>query len=152
VSVVELGSSDIISIRRLLEANGLPTEDLEHSMVHFFGVYDGLGLAGVVGLEPLGEAGLLRSLAVGQELRNSGLGTRLVREVEAAAVEHRVRELFLLTTTAEPFFGRRGYQRRSREEAPRAIQETTEFKSICPSTAAFMAKALPPAPSEQRNQ
>jgi amino-acid N-acetyltransferase len=152
VTAAELGDADAASIRGLLEANGLPTADLEHSRIRFLGYHDEKGLVGVVGLELLGEVGLLRSLAVRQDQRGSGLGTSLVREAEAIALEHSISELFLLTTTAEPFFAVRGYLRRMREGAPSAVQETSEFRSICPSSAAFMGKTLTPRAPNERNR
>lgn len=147
-----LGISDLTSIRSLLEANSLPIEDLEQSNISFFGTRDGRGLSGVVGLELLGAVGLLRSLAVREDQRGSGLGTNLLRDAEAMAAAHGITELFLLTTTAEPFFASRGYSRRSREGAPLSVRGTIEFRSICPSSAACMGKLLPSALSNRRNQ
>jgi amino-acid N-acetyltransferase len=50
--------------------------------------------------------------------------------------------MFLLTTTAETFFERRGYRRVDRSQAPLAIQSTSEFASLCPASSAFMIKQL----------
>jgi amino-acid N-acetyltransferase len=50
--------------------------------------------------------------------------------------------MYLLTTTAETFFERRGYRRVDRTEAPQAIQTTVEFASLCPASSAFMIKRL----------
>jgi amino-acid N-acetyltransferase len=53
-----------------------------------------------------------------------------------------VRELFLLTTTAEPIFARWGFRRVDRAEAPPAIRESREFASLCPASAVFMARRV----------
>jgi protein-tyrosine-phosphatase len=53
-----------------------------------------------------------------------------------------VRTLYLLTTTAEPFFAKHGYARAAREAAPAAIRATREFSGICPSSSAFMSRDL----------
>jgi N-acetylglutamate synthase-like GNAT family acetyltransferase len=53
-----------------------------------------------------------------------------------------VRRIFLLTTTAEAFFARRGYGRIAREHAPESIRTTCEFADICPASSALMVKTL----------
>jgi amino-acid N-acetyltransferase len=131
------------AVRKLLEACGLPTADLSACrMEDFFGCGPAAGLAGVVGLELLGEVALLRSLAVDASRRNTGLGSRLLAHAERYARERGVVSLYLLTTTAEDFFRRRGYQRLPRELAPPAIRNTAEFAGICPMSSAFMTRRL----------
>jgi amino-acid N-acetyltransferase len=111
---------------------------LEH---FFFTGSDGAPSA-LVGLEIYGEAALLRSLVVSAAARTQGLGSALVRHAEEYAAAHQVRALYLLTSTAEAYFERRGYRRIDRSEAPPSIQSTREFASLCPSSSAFMIKRL----------
>ena len=99
-------------------------------------------LRDVVGLELFGEVALLRSLAVASSRRGTGVGSGLVAHAERHARDQGVQSLFLLTTTAEKFFLRRGYTRIPRDEAPAAIKGTKEFSGICPSSSAFMVKQL----------
>jgi amino-acid N-acetyltransferase len=47
-----------------------------------------------------------------------------------------------LTTTAESFFAKHGYQRAARESAPAAIRGTREFAGICPASSTFMLRHL----------
>ncbi len=103
---------------------------------------DGERVIGTVGLEVAGDAALLRSLAVSTSLRRKGCGRELVAAAEALASIIGVRTLYLLTTTAAPFFARLGYADARRDRAPAAIAALPQFRSICPSTAAFMAKSL----------
>jgi amino-acid N-acetyltransferase len=131
------------AVKRLLTESGLPTSDLtRRHLTHFFGCGSDTELAGVVGLEPYGDVALLRSLAVAVPHRCAGLGTRLVAHAERHAQNQGVKSLYLLTTTAEAFFLRRGYARVPREEAPAAIKATREFAGICPVSSAFMVKYL----------
>ena len=44
-------------------------------------------------------------------------------------------------TTAERFFEYLGYRRIGREETPKAIRNSREFSSLCPSTAIVMVKS-----------
>jgi amino-acid N-acetyltransferase len=53
-----------------------------------------------------------------------------------------VRSIYLLTTTAEVFFKRLGYERIERSRAPPSIERTREFASLCPASSAFMIKQL----------
>jgi amino-acid N-acetyltransferase len=146
VIIRTLGREDAAAIRALLEASGLPTGDIEKRAIRFLGSRDDHGLAAVVGLELFGKVGLLRSLAVRSDMRGTGLGGTLVGAAEELAAQQGVVELFLLTTTAEPFFVKRGYSRHDRGSAPAPIRDTPEFSDLCPSTAAFMAKPITAQP------
>jgi len=131
------------AVKQLLSESGLPISDITaQHLQDFFGYGSGPELEGVIGLELFGEAALLRSLAVAASRRDSGLGSRLVAHAERHAREQGVQSLFLLTTTAEKFFLRRGYTRIPRDEAPAAIKGTKEFSGICPASSTFMVKQL----------
>ena len=71
-----------------------------------------------------------------------GMGSALLDYAEQFALSRGVRTLYLLTTTAEGFFVRRGYSTAARENAPPAIRSTREFAGICPASSAFMSKQL----------
>ena len=112
-------------------------------MEHFFGAWSGAALIGVIGIELYGTVGLLRSLAVIAPKRDSGVGLVLLTEAERYAVEKGIRSMFLLTTTAEAYFEKRGYSVFSREAVPEAIRNTKEFASLCPDSAVLMVKHMP---------
>ena len=128
----------------LLAAARLPTGDLtEAHCEHFYFSGPSSAPDGLVGLELFGEVALLRSLVVADHLRGSGAGSLLLAHAERQAKLAGVRRLYLLTTTAETFFARRGYARADRAAAPAAIRTTHEFAGMCPASAAFMVKPLP---------
>ena len=127
----------------LLEAAGLPTQDLtERHCENFFFAGPASAPEGLVGLELFGEVALLRSLVVAGSRRNAGAGSHLLAHAEAWARACGVRQIYLLTTTAEDFFAKRGYERASRDAAPSAIRATREFQGLCPASSAFMVKQL----------
>ncbi len=135
--------ADLEPVKRLLEESGLPSRDIDAPMLrHFLVSRQGTALAGVIGLEPLGDVGLLRSAAVAPGERGRGLGIALTRAVERRARELGMRRLYLLTTTAEAFFGKLGYRTIPRAEAPAAIQGTTEYRELCASTSVCMLAEL----------
>jgi amino-acid N-acetyltransferase len=66
----------------------------------------------------------------------------LTDHAEQYAASMGVRSIYLLTTTAEAFFKRLGYEHIERSQAPPSIQRTREFASLCPASSAFMVKSL----------
>ena len=147
------------AIRTLLSAVDLPTEDVfEDDTRIFFGLGDrdestnqsGRGdfrdgddigaLAGVIGVELYNNVALVRSLAVSPDQRGAGLGSILVAHLERFVMREGVRSLYLLTTTAQPYFARRGYDLLPKENAPEVIRKTREYSVICPESAVLMVK------------
>jgi amino-acid N-acetyltransferase len=114
----------------LLQAQELPVSDItDEHLEHFFFVRSDGSLTGLVGLELYGANTLLRSLVVGENARSKGLGSALVEHAEQYAGSKGVRSIYLLTTTAEAFFKRVGYERIDRSRAPSSIERTREFAS-----------------------
>lgn len=135
-------ATESVAIRELLASAGLPVDDLDTSTIEWW-VADREGeLAGVVGLERHGQAGLLRSLAVNDRIRGGGLGRRLVERIELHARSQGLSQLVLLTQTASNFFSRLGYERVERQTIPAAVRDSAQFRSICPASAACMRKYL----------
>jgi amino-acid N-acetyltransferase len=127
----------------VLNGAGLPSVDLTDAhMEHFFYCGPAQAPTGLVGLELFGELALLRSLAVADVTRSRGLGSALLAHAEQHARAAGAREIYLLTTTAEEFFRRRGFSTAARDEAPAAIRQSREFAGLCPASAAFMIKRL----------
>jgi amino-acid N-acetyltransferase len=127
----------------LLEAHGLPISDItEEHLEHFFYFGSDGSLTALVGVEVYGTDALLRSLVVADAARAQGLGSSLVEHAETFAASRQVSAMYLLTTTAESFFQRRGYRCIDRAQAPPTIQSTREFASLCPASCAIMLKRL----------
>lgn len=139
-------AADLAGIRRLLAAAHLDASDLETSATRLWVVGEPDAPAAVVGLETHGDVGLLRSLAVAEGLRGGGLGRALTDTVERHARDAGIRTLYLLTTTAADFFERIGYRRSDRAVVPDVIRATSQFSSLCPSSAVLMSKAMTHAP------
>ncbi len=135
--------SDESGVKQLLAECHLPFEDITPShLQHFLVARQETRFTGVIGLELLGTFALLRSLAVGEPFREQGIASQLTKQAEDYARTHEIESLYLLTTTAESFFAKRGYETMQRDRVPTAVQETTEFQSICPATAVCMFKTL----------
>jgi amino-acid N-acetyltransferase len=134
--------ADVAGIRSLLVASGLPIADLDVAAIDFIVADEDGRLAGVVGVERFGGDGLLRSLAVTSERRGTGVGDALLHAADAHARSLGMTGLVLLTTTAGPFFARRGYTVIDRDVAPMEVRSSAEFRSICPASVTCMTKLL----------
>jgi arsenate reductase len=136
-------ADDLDAIRSLLDAAGLPTADLAPgTRVEFRVARSGERVVAAIGLERHGTAGLLRSLVVAPEHRGTGVGGALVDALERDACASGVRELWLLTQTAERFFAARGWRPAERAAAPASIRESAEFSALCPASAACLTRSL----------
>lgn len=130
-------------VEKLLLDAELPVDDLRNSnKVLLFGDDRAQQISAVVGLERYGSNALIRSLAVAPGGRGTGTGQRLVSFAEDQARAMGVKSLFLLTTTADEFFARLGYQVVSRDTAPPDIAGTPQFSELCPASSVFMVKHL----------
>lgn len=134
-SIEAARAEDVTAIAGLLREASLPEEDFARHVAHFLVARHEGEVVGAIGAEVYGEEALLRSLVVRAEVRGAGLGDKLVRELERAAAKWGVRRWWLLTTTAEAFFVKRGFGRVRREEVPAPIAATEEFRGLCPSIA-----------------
>jgi amino-acid N-acetyltransferase len=126
----------------LLAQNDLPTSDLDADKYLYALLDEQQQLAGTGGLEFTGNAALLRSVSVKKELQGKGLGKQISSYLEKIASEKGIDEIYLLTTTAKDFFEKEAYQIINRDEVPQGIKETSEFSSVCPSSAIVMKKTI----------
>jgi amino-acid N-acetyltransferase len=99
-------------------------------------------LIGVIGLECTDSEALVRSLVVAKDHHGQGWGRELLRTLEREAGALGIRQLVLLTETAQLFFSAHGYAAIDRAHAPEALQRTAEFRSLCPVSAVCMTKWL----------
>lgn len=130
-------------VRRLLGEAALPSSDIDdENLAHFFAARRHGELLGVVGLEPYGSHGLLRSLVVDASARGAGLGRALVSKAEAHACDLGLTTVYLLTETAPDYFQDLGYTACRRDGAPASIRRSPQFSTLCPATASFMSKPL----------
>ncbi len=133
------GPADLAAVRALLADAQLPVEGLEEQFGERYVVAEADGqVIGAEGVEVHGAFGLLRSAAVAVRHRGTGLGQRLTRERLDWARAHRLRAVYLLTTTAAPFFARLGFRAVPRASAPPELQASREFATVCPASAVCM--------------
>jgi len=128
-------------ILELLEEVGLPVAGVDHAE-SFLVAREQERLVGCIGLEIYGDVGLLRSLVVRPDTRGGGLGKLLVERLLETARARGVSAMYLLTTTADEYFPRFGFEPIAREQADSRLQASEEFRGACPDSAVCMRRAF----------
>ncbi len=142
IRLVPATPADLPAVRALLDELKLPSADVGQGDQHFVVARDGATLAGCVGVEMYGESALLRSLAVAPARQGEGLGKALTERAIADARSRGAKRAWLLTTTAEAWCRRLGFETIGRDQVPPAVAASTQFKSLCPKAAVCMWKAI----------
>jgi amino-acid N-acetyltransferase len=133
---------DLPEIHKLLERLQLPLDGVDDHVRTMLVARDGAGVVGTAALELYGDSALLRSVAVDPAQQGRRLGHQLTEAALRLARSHGARTVFLLTTTAERFFPRFGFEPIARDDVPASVQTSIEFRSACPTSAIVMRKQL----------
>lgn len=137
---------DVDAIKLVLAAALLPSRDLVGPPgQRLILATEGGRVLGCAGLQLSGQDALVRSMAVRWTRRNAGLGTRLHGRLLHEAVLAGVRTLYVVTTTAEEFFGRQGYRRVTAAEVPAGLRASEEFTAFAPGGGTVMTRPVTPA-------
>ncbi|HYO76049.1 MAG TPA: arsenic resistance N-acetyltransferase ArsN2 [Thermoanaerobaculia bacterium] len=138
ITISPASAEDLDAVKALLVASGLPTAGVDEHLKTFLVARDGDTLVGCGGAEAYQFAALIRSVAVAPEYRSSGLGRRLVRQLLDRLASRGLREFYLLTTTAEAYFKKRGFKVIDRDEVHPQLLSSREFQDACPASAVCM--------------
>jgi arsenite methyltransferase len=141
VAIAPAREEDLPAIEGLLAEAGLPTDAGPHLGNFFVARHDGR-IMGCVGMEVRGSDALFRSLAVDPAYRGSGLGRRLYDALAETARGRGVERAYLLTTSIASLAESWGFRRIDRDTVPAAIQDTTQFRGGCCSSAVAMWREL----------
>ena len=133
---------DLAELRNHLDLAGLPSADIDQPGRRFFRFTAGGVTVGFAGLEGAPPDMLLRSVVIAAHLRGNGYGSSLFHSIEQEAAGRGCERLHLLTETATTFFRRQGFRDGDRQAAPQSIASSTEFTTLCPSTATYLVKAV----------
>jgi len=145
MTLVVIGAASAVdyeAIAALLETERLPLAGLQDHFDHILVARDGSRIVGCAALELYEDGALLRSVAVDAAHRGTGLGRELTRAALQRAREHDVAAVYLLTTTAERFFPKFGFEIIDRANVPPSVARSAEFGGVCPSSATVMRKSF----------
>ncbi len=127
----------------ILSSFSLPTSDLEPGTISSSLAAEKDGeLVGCIACGIKGENVLFRSLAARADCQNHGIDSMLVKEMEALCRNRWIRGAFILTVGAVQLANKHGFQVVERNAVPPEIQQTDEFRMLCPCTAVCMTKEL----------
>lgn len=133
---------NLAEVQKLLLNAKLPAEDIgEHWDTFLTAGIDG-EIIGAVGLEIWKERALLRSLVVKDKFRNHGIGKELYNKCIDMAKHNGIVQVGLLTTTAEKFFSKQGFEKVANDDVPDFIKQTKEFLVYCPNSSTVMVKTI----------
>ena len=133
---------DLPAVRDLLTRQHLPLDGVDEHVGTMVVARDGGGVVGAAALELYADGALLRSVVVDPAVQGQRLGQRLTQAALALAQMRGATTVFLLTTTAEDYFPRFGFERIARADVPASVQTSVEFRSACPASAVVMRKQL----------
>ena len=131
-------AEDVGRVKELLREQRLPLDGLDDHLDTLLVAREGARVVGSVALELYEGGALLRSLAVAPVVQGQGVGRLLTESVVRLARQRGVRDVFLLTTTAQRYFPRFGFETVDRVEVPESVRQSVEFRSACPASAIAM--------------
>ncbi|WP_417070545.1 arsenic resistance N-acetyltransferase ArsN2 [Niveibacterium terrae] len=134
--------ADWPQIEALLLACRLPVIGAREHLATFLVAEAEGAIVASAGLEREGDSALLRSVAVSPSWRRKGLAAQLLDALQDRARGDGVESLYLLTTSAEAYFGARGFARCTRDDVPTALRGSTQFQGVCPASAAVLRRTL----------
>jgi amino-acid N-acetyltransferase len=137
-AIIRLNASELSDIETLLQKCDLPFDDCNEQLDNFYGITSGNDLIAIGALQIEGQIALLRSVAVLEGNRGMGLAVRMTQHLLEVARTNGVRDIFLLTESAEHYFSRFGFQAVERDSVPAYVQSTRQFESLCPASAQAM--------------
>jgi amino-acid N-acetyltransferase len=144
ISIRSAGSADRDAIAELLSATKLVPldETAQFGPQYAVAVIDDGTLVGVAGYERYGTDILLRSVAVLESWRSTGIGARLTADRLAHAKSQGCEAAYLLTDTARGYWERHGFSMIDRHVAPPSIMRSHEWSAACPVSATAMFRPL----------
>ena len=133
---------DLPAVRRLLETQHLPLDGIDAHVSTMVVAKQGSEVVGAAAVELYADGALLRSVVVDPRVQGQGLGHRLSEAALSIAAGRGTRTAFLLTTTAEKFFPKLGFEQIVRDDVPASVRASIEFQSACPASAVVMRKRI----------
>ena len=131
---------DLPQVLDLLERVHLPLAGVREHLATMIVARDNGQVVGAAAVELYADGALLRSVAVDAAAQGKRLGHQLTEAALRLAHAHGADTIFLLTTTADKFFPKFGFEQVTREDVPPSVQASVEFQSACPASAVVMRR------------
>jgi amino-acid N-acetyltransferase len=144
IEIARARDVDFDRVRGLLAEYALPIDGLSDHLSTLLVARDGDAIVGSAALEVYPDGALMRSVAITGPMQGRGLGRQLTEAVMAMAADLNLPALYLLTTTADRYFSKLGFEPINRSEVPASVTMSVEFRSACPSSAVAMRRIVGP--------
>jgi glycerol 3-phosphatase-2 len=138
-SLVPATAEHETEIRKLLDESGLSSDAGWEPRAETVAALDHGSVVATAAADVRGRDTYLRSVAVAEWLRGMHVGTQVVAAVVRAARRRGAERVWLVTETAEGFFGRLGFEAVDRAALPGWIAERSDH---CPRSAVAMRRDL----------
>ncbi|MFV8826313.1 GNAT family N-acetyltransferase [Alkalihalobacterium sp. APHAB7] len=136
-------AKDLLPIQRLVAKAGLTEEGIEKRLDHFLVVEtDEKEIVGTVGIEPIGNDGLLRSLVIKSEHWNAKIGLDFLEIALAYAKQKELDQLYLITHRSLEFFEYLGFKIIEDEHIPEHVENSPHFGQYVKGVTKLMALDL----------
>lgn len=136
--ITPASKTDWPAIASLLQDLGLPLDGAQEHINNFQLIYADDNFLGCAGLEIYGKTALLRSLAIKPEAQGQHCGTRLLQHMINTAGTAGVKHLYLLTTDADAYFHKLGFEKIDTGKLPTSLQASRQLQGACPASAIAM--------------
>ena len=122
---------DLLYIQRLLARAGL-REDDTRNITSYFLVAETIDneIVGIIGLEPAGDYGLLRSLVLETDYFTPAKGMGFLEAALAYGRKLQLKEVFLITKQAGAFFEQLHFREIEQDEVPTEIKRLSHFRQF----------------------
>ncbi len=119
---------DLLPIQHLLAKANLSERGIEQNIDNFLVVEDPeKKVIGTVGIEPIGNDGLLRSLVMLSESWNAKVGLDFIELAVAYGKQKGYEKLYLLTNSSLPFFEYIGFRILEENQIPDHLKASEHF-------------------------
>jgi amino-acid N-acetyltransferase len=133
---------DLPDVHAMLERQQLPLDGVDGHVGTMVVARDEGVVVGAAAVELHADGALLRSVVVDRAVQGRRIGHALTAAALDVVRDHGRETVFLLTTTAEAFFRKFGFETVARDAVPASVQASIEFQSACPASATVMRKQL----------
>jgi len=138
------GVADLDQVVSLVRSQGLPLDGLRDHLAMILVASDDSDIVGSAAVEMYADGALLRSVAVTPARQGHGVGRKLTEAAVQLAADHGASVVFVLTTTAERYFPKLGFERIDRGDVPQGVRGSVEFTSACPMSAVVLQRVIRP--------
>ena len=133
---------DLPQVRQLLRRVHLTIEGIDDHLETMLVAKRDAHIIGTATVELYHDGALLRSLAVEPRYQGARLGRELTIAALGLAETRGAQTVFLLTTTAERFFPKFGFEQITRDDVPQSVRTSVQFRYACAPSSTVMRKRL----------